>query len=144
VSSYKIVIMKGYDPLLDPYKDFIYSTFLRSLRYGNDWFKIIDSKSYHKAYQALITHILNRSNTEVRVALLSEDLDIALGWSIYEGKTLHYVYVKGSFKDQASFRQLGIGTALLPEEFTSVSHMTKLGKAIWQEKYPKVIFNPFQ
>lgn len=144
ISSYKVLIIKPYISMPKTYKALIYSTFLKSLRFGNDWFKAIDSDIYYKVYHELLDNILSRAHTEIRLAVLTEDPDTCLGWSICENKTLHYVFVKNNSKDEPSFRRMGIGSALLPKEFDQISHLTKLGRIIWEKKYPKVKFNPFQ
>lgn len=137
MSSYRVITLSGSDPALSPYRSMLYSDFLKSLRYGNDWFKEIDSKTFFTVYRGFIDAILNRVDTVVKLAVLSDDLDNCLGWSLYEGPKLHYVFVK---KD---YRKKGIANALLWKEFSQITHLTKTGKAIWHTKHPSVRFDPF-
>ncbi len=79
-----------------------------------------------------------RPNTLVRVAVLSDDPDVALGFSVSEGHVLHYVHTQ---KDV--FRQ-GIARSLVPFEVKVLTHLTKTGMMLWSTKLPEAIFNPFQ
>jgi GNAT superfamily N-acetyltransferase len=115
----------------------IFSKWLRSLRYGNDYFRLIDPDEYWKAYNAYIKSILMRGDTMVRIASLTEDADVALGFSVVRGAVLDYVHVH---KD---FRKKGIGRILVPKNIKVITHLTKTGLSIWGSKYPKWKFNPF-
>jgi len=115
----------------------IFKDFKRSLRHSNEWFGLIDKKIYYKVYQSVIESLLSRPESAVRLAVLADDLDNCLGWSLSESKKLHYVYVK------EDFRNIGIAKSLLPKEFDQITHLTKAGQSIWQSKFPNVIFNPF-
>lgn len=137
MSSYRVVSFSGQDPALEPYKAMIYSDFMKSLRYGNDWYALIDSKSYFSIYKRLIDEYFSNPHCVVKLACLTEDLDTCLGWSIAQNEKLHYCFVK---KDQ---RGQGIGESLIPEHFSQVTHLTKIGQAIRKYKFPEVIFNPF-
>lgn len=117
-------------------KSFILATWLRGLRFGNDWFRLIDANSYFSTYHALIETILNRPNITVKVACLKEDPEVVLGYSVYENNRLDWVYVK------KAWRSIGIAKTLTPENVTTVSHLTTIGRSILL-KYPKVVFNPF-
>jgi hypothetical protein len=70
------------------------------------------------------------------VACLKDDADTILGYSVIEGKRLHWVFVK------RVWRKIGIGASLVPPFIDSVSHLTEIGKSIL-EKQKGVIFNPF-
>jgi len=139
MSVYQIVRYHGSDPALTPYKNLIYTSFMKSLRFGNDWFKDIDSDSYFKTYHQVIDALLHRPYAQVSLALLTEDLDTCVGWSLSEDKTLHYVFVKGDIQA----RRHGIAKDLIPKDFDTITHLTKIGRSIWKEKYPNVSFNPF-
>ena len=98
-------------------ESFIYSTWLRGLYYGNDWFRKIDKKSFFDKYRIVIAHLLKSSNVEL--AVLEDQPDVIVGYSVHSGNTLHWVYVK------RSWRALGIGKALIPEGIECVTHLTK-------------------
>ena len=137
MSSYKIIILPGKSDFLIPYKSMIYSDFMKSLRYGNPWFKLIDQRCFFQAYEKLITYLFEMPEIEIRLAVLSDDNSVCLGWSISDRSRLHYVFVKKDFQRQ------GIGRSLMPRGFESITHLTKVGKIIWKKNYKKVIFNPF-
>lgn len=116
--------------------NFIMSTWLKGLRYGNEWFEAIPSNIYFAAYHKVVEGILLKSNTEIKVACLKEDPDTILGYSVYSGNTLHFVFVRNRW------RNIQIAKSLVPKEITVATHLTKIGKSILS-KQSKIIFNPF-
>ncbi len=121
---------------VDSDRNFILATWLKGLRYGNDWFEAIDSKIYFDFYHKVIETILARPDAQVRVACLREDPDVILGYSVYAGNRLDWVFCK------KEWRSIGIAKSLVPKEITMVSHLTSLGKSILR-KHPELKFNPF-
>jgi hypothetical protein len=115
----------------------IYSRWLRSLRYGNDYFKLINAKEYYETYQKYIETLLSRPNCILRIAALSDDHDVVLGWSLTENDILHYVHV------QHDYRNKSIGKKLVPCEINTITHVTKTGLAIWNKHLKHAMFNPF-
>lgn len=147
LASYRIIRFKG-NQLPDEYKPVIFSKYLMSLRFGNRFYKLIEKNSYFKVHHLYLTSILNRPDSEVRLAVLSDDHDVVLGFSIAEPLKLHYVYV---FKD---YRKNKIGTELTMFPFDTITHLTDTGLSIWKNKFdnkrgrannmkPVVVFNPF-
>ncbi len=136
-SSYQVYAYEG-GKFPDCYLNFILSKWMRSYRYNNDYIKLIDSDSYYSTYRAYLGAILFNSKNTIRLAVLPDDLDVALGFSVCHGNVLHYVYVH---KD---YRRNGIGKRLVPIEVSSFTHLTKTGIKLWGTKLPKAIFNPFQ
>ena len=118
------------------YQNFVLAKWKRSLRDGNEYFKLIDSNSYFAAYNRYCVSLLNRPGAVIRIAIISDTPDVALGWSLIEEETLHYVFVQG---DQ---RGRGIGKSLVPVPIKWVSHLTNTGMRIWN-KHKEVKFNPF-
>ena len=137
LSTYTIISYKGID-LPDSYRNLVFSKWQRSLRYGNDYFKLIDSDAYFTAYQRLITNILSKPETVVKLAVLTEDRDVVFGFSISRDTTLDYIHVH---KDT---RKQGIATSLYPKNTNTITHLTTIGMAIWTAKIPNVLFNPFK
>lgn len=133
-SSYQV---KAYlaPSLPEEFINLIRAPFLNSLRYGNELFKLIDQKSYYSIYGRFIDSLLNRPKSIVRMALLKDKT--VLGWSLSEGETVHYVWVKKEVRRQ------GIAKAILPPNFTTISHITNQGMSLWNSKFPHVRFNPF-
>lgn len=122
--------------LPEEYKNVILAPFLNSLRYGNDMFKLIDKESYYSAYSKYINLLLQKPTTRVNFAQLKDDT--VLGWCLYEtSNILHYTWVKKEVRRQ------GIGRAILPKEFDTITHITNKGLNIWINKFPTVRLNPF-
>ncbi len=119
------------------YINMIKSRWLRSLRYGNDYFRLIKPDAFYDAYGRYIAQSLERPEASVRLALLSDAHDVVLGFSVARGSVLDYVHV-----DQHS-RRLGIGRSLIPDGIDTITHVTKTGLILWANKKPEWVFNPF-
>lgn len=117
---------------------FIMATWLRGLYYGNSWFREIDKNSFMKHYHEIVSDILKTQTTFVQVAVLKEDKDVILGYSVlsfaYKNPVLHWVFVKDGW------RRLGIATQLVPKEADTATHLTALGRKL---KPVSMSFNPF-
>ena len=135
--SYTIICYSGC-ALPGAYLGLVLSKWLRSLRYGNDYFKLIDSDAYYAAYQTYIENMLKRSALMVRLSVLTSDHDVVFGFSVFEGECLHYVHVH---KD---CRNIGIGMSLVPSGIKTITHVTKNGMRFWNSKLPDCQFNPFK
>lgn len=135
-NTYSIISYKS-SSFPEQYRNLIFSKWMRSFRYGNDYIKLINSDDYFAAYEIYITSLLNKPNSTLRLAVLSEDKDVVLGWSLIDGETLHYVYV------QNEQRNKGIAKFLVPVSIKTITHVTKSGLAIWNKKIPFAKFNPF-
>lgn len=117
---------------------FIYSTWLKGLRFGNDTFGLIDQHIYFDRYHEVIEKILALPTTLILVACLADDPDTILGYSVVGPPgTLHYIHVK------QAWRRFGIAQKLVPEEVKFVTHVTKVGWSILKKKYPAAKYNPF-
>lgn len=134
--SYSVLAFPG-DGIASQYRGLVFAKWLRSLRYGNDYFRLIDSQSYYPTYQRFIKALLSYPDCLVRVAVLSDDYDVALGFSVSRGTILDFVYVQ---KDQ---RKNGIGTKLLPGSIQKITHLTKDGLSWWANKHSEWKFDPF-
>jgi hypothetical protein len=141
-SNYVIKEFKGLDPELDQYKAVIQATWLRGLKHGSEFFGLVDTKIFFTVYSKVVMALITRPEATVRIAVLADDHDVIVGWSAFEGKILHYVFVRPGEKG-ASPRKHGIATALVPKDFEMITHLTKVGKSIWRKKYRTVKFNPF-
>jgi GNAT superfamily N-acetyltransferase len=136
LASYSVQVFSAHD-LPPEFRNLIYSKWLRSLRYGNDYFKLIDPDAYYRAYQTYITYRLGQIDCVVRLAVLTDEPDVVLGFSLCHGNILEYVHVH---KDH---RRQGIGTKLVPGYIDTITHVTKIGLSIWGSKYSHWKFNPF-
>ena len=134
--SYQIITRLGLDDLEPRYVALIYSKWLRSMRHGNEWFKAIDSNEYYSKYHTLITLFLRKPETIIKLAVLTDDPDVVLGFAVSRGNILDYVHVH---KDQ---RRQGIARNLAgnPDTYT---HLTKHGKLFVNSVIPQAKFNPF-
>lgn len=140
--SYKVLTLNGQDSEVGPYLGFILSNWMTTLRYTNDWFKLIDEDIYYTTYSKVIRAILDRPQTQVRLAVLSDNLDVCIGFSVCELQILHYCFVKREGRKQ------GIATSLVPKDIHTITHLTVPGVVIWTHKMFKsktfhVVFNPF-
>lgn len=135
-SSYKILKIKASE-LPPQYNGMVRKQFRISLRGGNDYLKLIDPNVYYDIYPKYIATILDRPQSLVKIAVLTDNEDVVLGWSLSEPDKIHYVFVH---KDN---RKIGIAKSLVTESFSQFSHITNIGLSIWHSKFPKATFNPF-
>ena len=119
-SSYKIISHKG-SQIPNNYQALIFGKWLRSLKHGNDFFKLHDSESYFYHYHNYIERLLLRPEAKVKFAVLTIDPDVVLGWACVEPNKLHYVWV------QPEQRFQGIATELCKDPFHTVTHLTTPG-----------------
>lgn len=115
----------------------ILAKWLRTLKYGNDFFKLIESDGYFESYQKFIKSLLARPQCIVRLAVLSDVPDVCLGFSVSEPGILHYLWVH---RDN---RKMGIGRALMQFPFKYITHLTTHGMRMWTKNFHNVKFNPF-
>lgn len=136
--TYTVISYPG-SAIPEAYKNLIYSKWLRSQRFGSDYYRMVPSHVFFQEYQHVIDSILSTPNTTVHLAVLSSDHDVVLGWSAFNGNTLHYVHVH---KDA---RKQGIATHLVPDTITQFSSLTNVGLSIWGTSPSRkhLIFNPF-
>lgn len=120
------------------YTNYVKSKWMRSFRFGNDYMKLTDSDSYYEAYETYIDSILNGIDNKVSLAVLSDDPDVALGFSVYSDEVLHYVYVG------IDYRMQGIGASLVSGPVREFTHLTRIGLKLWPKKAPHAKFQPFQ
>lgn len=136
MESYSIISYPSH-ALPEAYKPMIFSKLLRSLRFGNDHFKKINADHYYETYHKFIENLMNKPDSITRLAVLTTDHDVVLGYCLSREDVLDYVHVH---KDM---RQKGIAKALIPKNITVISHITKDGIRFWQSKHPEWTFNPF-
>ncbi len=110
---------------------FIFSSWLKGIRFGNDTYKRLPSKQYYAEMHALINSILQTPGTLVSVACRKDEPDTILGYSVSTGTTLHWVFVK------KAWRGIGIGGDLTPVTTTRITMVTKAVKKL-VDNYPLV------
>lgn len=95
----------------------------------------IDGVIYREEMKRYIFNALEKSR--VLVAFFPAVPDEVLGYSVVDGTTLHWVYVK------SLYRRSGIGSGLVPSGLLYYSHATDtVGKSF--AKSVGVLFNPFR
>lgn len=119
-------------------KNFILSTFLKGLYYGNKYYGMIDKKSYMDNYKLVANAMLVNPKISIKVACLPEDPSVILGYSILsrDNKAIVWVFVK------TPWRLKGIGKSLLPSSIEVYTHFSDLGLQLIT-KFKNVIFDPF-
>ncbi len=115
-------------------KNFILATWLKGLYHGNSWFKTIDPSIYMSKYQRVVFQILNDPSVDVKVAVLMDEPSVILGYSVCGPKTLHWVFVKKSWRRQ------GIAKELVSPDLDVCTHLTAIGRSL-KPKHMK--FDPF-
>lgn len=116
---------------------FIFSSWLKSLRWGNSYFQAIEQDSYFKGQHRAIERVLGDPKTTVKVACLSDASEVLVGYSVYTGDVLHFVYVK------EDWRGISLAKDLVPKNIKTVSNFTRVGLSILR-KHPGVIINPYK
>ncbi len=137
-SSYSILAFPA-SKLPEQYLPLVYSKWLRSLRHGNPVFGKVPSDVYYEKYHKFIEHLMLKPDAIIRLAVLSDDHDVVLGFSVTREDVLDYVHVH---KDH---RKIGVAIALIPNSVTTFSHLTLTWLKIWQTRlrYKSLKFNPF-
>jgi hypothetical protein len=115
--------------LLRPYRltdeAFVYKTFLEGLRYGNETFRQMDKIQFYENYRKVLNSLIQKKETQIKIAALKEDPDVILGYAITRPEIVDWIFVK------KSWRRLGIAKDLIGDmHMTTVSHITLAGNAI--------------
>lgn len=125
---------------LDTDLPFIYSSWLKSLRYGSETFRGVRNHIFFPHYNHVIDYILSSPEIKILVACHREHPETVFGYIVYEPKIIHYIYVK---KD---FCRFGIGRFLwgMAGMIPDYSHRT-LDLVSILKRHPEQtsIWNPF-
>lgn len=125
-------------------KAFIYSSWLRGMRFGNSLpfymvpspLERIPSDLYYKEYEKIIDQTLCIPGVRVDIACEVENKVWTAGYAVYNTPNIYWVFVK------PAFRKLGIANLLLKDKNIEVAKSTtKVGYAISLKK--GIIYNPF-
>jgi hypothetical protein len=87
-------------------------------------------------YHKVINYLIDKKTINIRVACLKDDPTVILGYAIFEGDTLHWVFIK------KSWRNIGLAKDLVPKDIKIVTHLTSVGLSISKRKGFE--FNPFK
>lgn len=120
----------------DSDENFVYSTWLNALYFGNLWFGQIPEKIFNYNYRQFIKKILSTDGVLCCIVCLREDEDVILGYSVSNGNDiLHWIYIK------EAWRKKGIAKLLIPDTVKTITHLTQQGLDRKQKKW---IFNPWK
>lgn len=140
VATYNVVAYPSSE-LPKEYEPMVFARWLRSFRYGNRAMRNIHSGSFFKAYHGHVEELLAKPDSVVRLAVLSDDQDVVLGFSVCRESVLDYVHVQKDHRNQ------GIAKSLVPKSIKFITHMTNIAQPIFMkylgmEEYRHINFNP--
>lgn len=121
-------------PALESDKAFVHSSWFQSY-WKNHAIDKIPREVYNKHQDSLIDSLLARSY--ISVAYIPEVPDEILGWSVVEGHTLHWAYVK------SLYRKNGIARMVIPVGLKYYSHSTNAPGRKFLERLG-MQFNPYE
>jgi hypothetical protein len=110
----------------------LFSTWRNALWFDKEDRDETKNHAFFRSCTRLIKMIISNPATQVRVACLSDDLNLILGVAVVNKDNLIWVYVK------ADYRGRGIATLLAKGTNTVANPSTRVGKAIVKEKGLKV------
>ena len=120
------IIIRPYKAVQD--EALIYSTWRNGMFYGNKINKKKKADQFFSEFTNKIKIIL--SNSDVRIACMQDTPQVIVGYCVYTGDHLHWVYVKPD-----PFRKKGIATLLVPKHIKTVPwELTKIGEEIARKK----------
>ena len=128
------ITLRPFDEILD--FSYISSTWLRGNRYGNDYFREIQTDLYYAHYAKVINNIMSDPNTVVTIACDSAYPPWIGGYSVFNKDALVWVFVKEVYRNK------GIAKLLTEHiKFKEVKSITKMSTPIVKRK--GLIFNPY-
>ncbi len=129
-----LVTIRDYEP---GDKNFIYSTWLKGLYYGYQWYSEIHKQVFMENYHRIIDFVLQKPTTTIKVACLKDTPSVILGYSVVTGNpsAVAWVFVK------RKWRNIKLARDLVPPGITVATNITKVGRSIMMAKGWQ--FNPF-
>lgn len=129
---------------------FIYSTWLKSMRYDSDIGKSCRNGIFFVEYREVIDRILNNENTKILVACGISEPSVIYGYLVATDSSIEYCYIKDSF------RRMGLARCLVVNIFSTnprvlnnekdaliITHLTQTARPIVQS-HPQLVYNPFK
>lgn len=121
------IIIRDFNPETD--SGMVYSSWRNGSFYGREQDE--EPATFFRKKTKEIKEILR--NAAVRVACIKSEPDIIIGYSVFTGTHLDWIFVK------INYRRQGIATLLFPKTTETVtSDVTKIGDAIIQKKKLKI------
>lgn len=93
-----------------------------------DFFSAIDQDTFMREYHKYLEMLFSRPEMRIRVACLVEESDVILGFSVFSGPLLHFVFVK------PDWRHIGLGNDLVPDNIGIVTGFTRVGDIIRRKR----------
>lgn len=117
-------------PAVSDDQGFVFSTWLKGLRFGNPQMAKVPARTYFREQHKVITNIIIRGAT-VLVAHPPDEPGVIVGYVVAEPGVLHWLHVKNAF------REMGVGRRLLEavSPFTEYSHWVRSADAL-SRKFP--------
>lgn len=135
-SEWKIRLAAG------PDLNFIYSTWLNSYRTDSYFGQSTRKSVFYDKYNEIVDAILAKPSTTALVAALPNELNVILGYLIFEPNILHYCFVKESWQRAGIAKSLAAAAFLNPRGAVSFTHRTRWAEPVIA-RYPSAIYNPF-
>jgi hypothetical protein len=114
---------------------FLFATWLRGLYYGAPLYDEIPKDTFMSHYHKVLEKLL--LSASISVACLKDDPDVILGYAVYRGDILDFVFVK------SAWRGIGLAHMLIPDDIRYVTHLTRTGLSIMKKHPGKFVYNPF-
>ena len=120
-------------------KPFIFATWLKGQRYGCDYFKLMDEKSYYRHYSTYIDRILTHPTTTVLVLCLADEPEVIIGYAVLSSpETLCWAFTKKAWRNKGHMSKLLIAH---PRPIKTISGISEVGLKIATAK--GWIFDPW-
>lgn len=130
-------------PMRDDDLDFVFSSYLRSYKYGNPLADMISTGDFFHHQRLNIMAILASESSTAIVACLPDDEDIILGFAITEPQIVHFVYVKADWRNQGIAKEMLKEARVNLDIKTSFTHWTEYALYLdFKGRYPCLIYNP--
>lgn len=118
---------------------FIYATWVNSYQKDSALGRSCKASTFFHEYNQIVDSILDRPETQVLVAVKTDEPHVIFGYLVFEPHRLHYAFVK------RIFHRRGIARSLLEASGVStrtLTHMTDSMRPIL-DQHPEWSFNPF-
>lgn len=98
---------------------------------------MVESNVYYEKYSRYLDTLMARPESKIRLAVLTDDHDVALAFCVHREKILDYVHV------HYACRGARIATHLVPEKISCITHYTYMGARFVTNRYGGFKFNPY-
>lgn len=122
---------------LDTDAPFIYASWRNSL-WNDERRPPNEGKEFFSKATHAIRDLLNNHETKTTIAVLKDDTDFILGFSVITDRNLDWVYVKKDYRMRGVAKLLCGANQQIPAFDTIASPQTKIGKALAKMKNLKI------